>query len=294
MMKPDAMMAATDFSAPARHAVERAAMISRQMDIPLNLAHVANLAPLEKLRQLMMENPDGLQQQVLDAARGKLHEQAAALQRRYGVSAGTRVMSGPVLGQLVDGADAMAAGLVVCGARGEGFMRHMLLGSTAERMLARTKCPMLVVKQAVRGPYRMLLVPVDFSASSLRAIEHARFIAPDAEIALLHAFDVPFEGHLRYAGIDGSTISHYRIAARQEAARKLHVLCEEAGLPPHATRCVVTHGDPAANIIEQEQELDCDLVVMGRRGEDTLESFVLGSVTKRVLAESQGDVFVSV
>lgn len=46
----------------------------------------------------------------------------------------------------------MAADLIVCGARGESFMRHLLLGSTAERMLSETKCPMLVVKQAAYGP----------------------------------------------------------------------------------------------------------------------------------------------
>jgi nucleotide-binding universal stress UspA family protein len=56
----------------------------------------------------------------------------------------------------------------------------------------------------------------------------------------------------------------------------------------------VLHGDPSSLIIEQEQERDCDLVVVGQRGESMVDDFLLGSVTKHVLQGSQGDVLVSV
>jgi nucleotide-binding universal stress UspA family protein len=39
-------------------------------------------------------------------------------------------------------------------------------------------------------------------------------------------------------------------------------------------------------IIEQEQEQNCDLIVMGRHGESAPEELLLCSVTKRVLVES--------
>jgi nucleotide-binding universal stress UspA family protein len=47
-------------------------------------------------------------------------------------------------------------------------------------------------------------------------------------------------------------------------------------------------------ILEQEQEQDCDLLVMGKDGRAGFDELLLGSVTKRVLAESQSDVLVSV
>lgn len=287
------LLAATDLSAPARHAVERAALVSQETGSSLDLLHVANLAPLERLRQLMLETPAELQQRVFDAARKKLRELAEALLKSYNVSAGTRVVCGSLLAELAKEPDAMAADLIVCGARGESFIRHLLLGSTAERMLNETKCPMLVVKQAAHGPYRMLLVPVDFSPSSLRAIGNARAVAPNADIVLLHVFEVPFEGYLRYVSVDEDTINHYRVIAKQEAAQKLLALIKETGLPP-AARFVVLHGDPSLRIVEQEQELNCDLIVMGKHGENMLEELFLGSVTKHVLAESQCDVLVSV
>ena len=288
------ILATTDLSAPARHAAERAALVSRETAAQLDLLHVANLAPLERLRQLMGSNGAELETRVLDAARSKLVDLASLIHQRFGVVANPRVVAGALLAELAREADALAAGLLVCGAKGESVIRHFVLGTTALRVLSTTRCPVLVVKQPPHEPYRRLLVPVDFSPSSLRAIRHARSIAPGAEVVLLHAFDVPFEGKLRYASVDDEVIHHYRIVAKQEATQKLQALRDQAGLPVVGTSLLVLHGDPTFRIIEQEQECDCDLIVVGKHGESVLEELLLGSVTKHVLAESQGDVLVSV
>lgn len=288
------ILAATDLSAPARHAAQRAALISSETASPLDLLHVADLAPLDRLRQLMGATPEDMERRVLDAARQRLSDLAASLQQRYGVTPGIHVVAGALLAELAKQADGMAIGLLVCGARGESVIRHLFLGTTVLRVLSTTRSPVLMVKQPPHESYRRILVPVDFSPSSLRAIRNACSVAPRAEIILLHVFDVPFEGHLRYASVDAETIQHYRTVARQEATEKLHALRSEAGLSPLGSSLVVLQGDPTLHIIEQEQEFDCDLIVMGKHGENLVEELILGSVTKQVLAESQGDVLVSV
>lgn len=287
------ILAATDLSAPARHAVERAALVSRDTGGRLDLLHVANLAPLERLRQLVGAGPVAVEE-VLEAARQQLHRLGTGIQHRFGVQADAHVVAGSLLQELVQKTAELDAGLLVCGAKGESIFRRFMLGTTALRILSTTTCPVLVVKQAPHEPYRRLLVPVDFSPSSLRAIGHARSIAPLADIVLLHVFDVPFEGHLRYASVDDDTISHYRILARQNATRRLDTLRDEAALDHGNSSLVVLHGDPSLRIIEQEQEQDCDLIVMGKHGEGLFEELLLGSVTRHVLAESQSDVLVSV
>lgn len=288
------ILAATDLSAQARHAVERAALVSKDTATALELLHVANLAPLERLRQLMGTTSVDIEQQVLDAARQKLGKLVAALEKRFGITPSAHVVTGSLLAELAKKADALAAGLLVCGAKGESVIRHFALGTTALRILSTTRCPVLVVKQPPHESYQRLLVPVDFSASSLRAIRQARSIAPQANIVLMHAFAVPFEGHLSYAGVNEEIINHYRLVAKQEATQKLHDLRDEAGLTSHDSSLVVLHGDPIMRIIEQEQEQDCDLIVMGKHGDDLVEELLLGSVTKHVLTESQGDILVSV
>lgn len=288
------LLAATDLSAPARHAVERAALVAKETGADLDLLHVASLAPLEKMRRLVAEIPVQLEQRVLDTARGELHELAMALQEKYQVPIAVEVTFGELIPEIDSRAVAKHVDLIVFGAHGASFVRHLLLGSTAERMIGKATRPMLVVKQAAHERYRTLLVPVDFSAASLIAIHTALAVAPQAEIILLHVFEIPFEGKLQFAGIEEDVMQHYRAAAQEEALQRLQWLSDQAGLSPQTCQLVVLHGDPSMRIIEQEQEQDCDLIVMGRCGERAIEEILLGSVTRQVLAESQCDVLVSV
>ncbi len=66
----------------------------------------------------------------------------------------------------------------------------------------------------------------------------------------------------------------------------------EAGLAIGDYSPLVVHGDPSLRVIEQEQERDCDLIVMGKHGASITEDLLLGSVTKHVLEEAQSDVLV--
>jgi nucleotide-binding universal stress UspA family protein len=112
-------------------------------------------------------------------------------------------------------------------------------------------------------------------------------------IVLMHAFEVPFEGKMRYANISDDIIHEYRILARREALQKLEALRQEANLSVAESMLIVQHGDPDMRILEQEQERDCDLIVMGKHGENAVEELLLGSVTRRVLEDCVSDVLVS-
>jgi universal stress protein E len=288
------LMVCSDLSAPARHAASRAASVARETGAELELVHVASPAPLDKLRRIAAHLPAGLEARWLQAARTRLDELAATLQREHGIVPTVHVATGAVPGELTRRSEERGADLLVLGARGEGFMRHLLLGATAERMVGRATRPMLIVKQAAHRPYRSALVAVDFSPSSLEAVRLARSVAPKAAITVLHAFEVPFEGQMRFGGVEPETIDSYRIAARQEAMHALHALCDEAGVPPAVYRPIVMHGNPVLRVLEQEQEQDADLIVVGKHGENAFETFLLGSVTRELLSRSQADVLVSV
>jgi len=294
MTRIQRLLAATDLSAPARHATERAALVARELGAALELLHVISVAPVARLRRLLAEASADLEAQVAADASTEVQRLAVGLQQQYAVRPTTHVEHGGLLRQIDARAEASAADMLVLGARGASFMRHLLLGSTAERMVRRTTRPMLVVKQPARGPYRRLLIPVDFSPASLPACKFACALAPRADLVLLHAFEVPFEARLRSAGVQDETLRKYREIAESQAERAMQSFLAAAGLPSGATRTLVLHGDASSLIIEQEQERDCDLVVVGKRGESMVDDFLLGSVTKHVLQESQGDVLVSV
>ena len=190
-------------------------------------------------------------------------------------------------------AERVDARLLVLGARGVGFLRRLVLGTTSQRLMHRTDRPLLVVRQTAHRPYRRVLVAVDFSPQSRNALMLARRVAPNAKLVILTVFQVPFEGKLRFAGVDDATIELCRQRARAEARRQLHALAHEAGLSPSQWEPCVVEGDASRRIVEQEQSRDCDLVVLAPHGQSAAADLLLGSVTRHVLAEGNVDVLLS-
>jgi len=293
-MKPSApVLAATDLSAPARDAVARACWLAAQGGSELHILHALELDALDTLRDMLgaklAPTKDALEAEALE----RLARLAADLTRSRGVTAQTRVVSGTPLATVTREADALAADLIVLGFRGESFLRHAMLGSTAARLLRKSvRQTVLVVKQPPHEAYRRVLVAVDFSSASLSAILAARRWAPDAELLLLHAFELPYEGKLWVAGIEQDVISQHIQAGIDKRRKQLHELAADAGLEPLGYVARVVHGDPSRHIIIIEQEDDVDLIVVGKHGAHGAEELLLGSVTKRVLAEAQGDVMI--
>ncbi|QDF98554.1 universal stress protein [Azoarcus sp. DD4] len=287
------ILAATDMSAPARHAVARAALLAGETGARFGVTHVVSLGALDALRGLLAASADEVTARLLDEARDQVGQLAAEIGKRYGVTADVHLAVGSVLGEIAARADAVDAGLLVMGARGAGFMRELLVGSTTERVLRKLSRPLLVVRQIAHEPYRRVLVPVDFSVRSLASLRLARAVAPQADLILLHAFEVPFEGKLRLAGVEEDAVHGLRVAAKRAAIERINALVAAAGLEDAGVRRIVLHGEPSTLILEQEQEQDCDLIVIGKHGQSMLEDMLLGSVTKHVLARAAADVLVA-
>lgn len=290
-------LAATDLSAPSRHAAQRAAMLARHSGGKLALLHVLEKDALLELRQLFAPNAEALEQTLRAQAEQALAQLATEVGAAQPGAAALlpvdcHLLEGSVLSTIAEQAEALGCNLVVVGARGAGFMRHWLLGATAERLLRKTLQPVLVVKQAPQLGYRTVLVPVDFSHWSLRAIALARSIAPQAALVLLHACEIPFEGKMRFAGIEEGTIQQHRLNIRREALARLDELAHDAGLTPAQWQPLVAFANAPDLILEQEEEQGADLIVLGKHGSGMTEELLLGSVTKHVLGQARSDVLV--
>lgn len=288
------LLAATDFSAPARHALERAAQLAQNhSDTRLTLAHVVSAGALDTLRRLLPAEAGGMESSLIARAEAQLAELATALAARHGCAIDTLVRRGDTLATLTELADAGAFDLLVLGARGAHFMRELLVGSTTERLLRKTRHPLLAVKQRAHAPYHRILAPVDFSDHCAAAINAAHAWLPDAEFVLLNVFAVELESTFRYAGLDDDLIHAYRTEAREAAMAGMETFVGRLDVPAERLSRVFVHGAATLRIIEHEQSLDADLIVMGKRGQSLVEELLLGSVTKHVLAHSDCDVFIA-
>ena len=288
----DHVLAATDLSTPARRAALRAARVARATGAALTLQHTISRPALDELRHWVGLHAPA-EAALREAARRELRALADTLERRLHAAVDARVDCGDVAHAIAAAADALDAGLVVIGARGAGTLRRLLLGSTASRLLRASRRPLLVVRRYPRTGYRKLLVPVDFSPFGAAAIKLARCIAPDAELMLMHAWRLPFEDKLGFAGVDDATLQYYRSAGAREAREGLHRLAQEQGLRSGQWTPWLVHGDAGYRIVEAAAEHTVDLIAIGKHGRNRTEELLLGSVTEHVLAEAKVDLLLA-
>ena len=283
------VLAAVDFSDDSRRAARRAALVASEQGARLELLHVVSSASAATLRDMLRRHA-GAQARVTEGIRAMLDELAADAVGSLGTRATARVEQGEVLPAIL--AAAKRAALLVVGAHGWNPLRDLILGSTAERLLGRCRLPVLVVRRPPRGPYRRVVAAMDFSRHSLSALAMAMRIAPEADIVLVHAFGIPFEGKLRIAGVDEERMREYRAHARHEALSEMIATVASIGGDRSRLSHAVAHGHPPQLILAKSRQLRADLVVIGKQGRSAVEDLLLGSVTRHVLSDAKCDVLV--
>jgi nucleotide-binding universal stress UspA family protein len=289
------ILAATDLSGFARHAVDRGFALAATTGARLSVMHVLGFEGGSWLRGLLGAQADEVTERVCIRQREALVALADEAARRHGVQA-DEVLVEPGLPAIVvpERATSLGVDLAVVGARGEGTLRRLVIGSTTTRLLRQSHCPVLVVRNPCRHGYRRVLVPVDFSPGSALAVRLAREVAPDADLVLLHVFTTPFEGVLRSAGIAAEVIEQHRAEAQERALQQLRALADAHGLGADDCTVLAMPGDIVSVIVGEQERLRCDLIAMGKHGAGVTAELFLGSVTQRVLTECDADVLVAV
>jgi nucleotide-binding universal stress UspA family protein len=295
MKKPEHILIATDLSSHAGRAETRAAMLAQSLGAgKLTLIHVVPSLPLEALTHILERTPLETEQKLTDAARAELAERAGRLGAKFGIATGTAVRIGRPHVEIAAEAEALDAGLVVVGGYGAHLVRELFLGATADKVLRKSRRPVLVVKQEPFSAYKRLLVPVDFSPSSARALDWAQAVGQGAETTVAHVYEAPYESTLRYAGVEDKVLEGYQAAARAQAQDALRAFLAPRRAAGTDFLQRMLHGHPAAGIRELAEEMRPDLIVMGKHGQTEIEELLLGSVTKHVLFETHCDMLVAV
>lgn len=283
------IVAATDFSEDAGNAVLRAAMLASEQRAELELLHVVSKRSLDAVRE-WIHTPLDVADRLLEDVQRTLTDNAAGTFKKTGITALVQVKAGDVLSEILSSCE--RADMLAVGARGNNSLRDAFLGTTAERLLGKCRRPVLIVKRPPEGAYARVLVPLDFTPNSEQALRMATRIAPNAMFVAVHAYEVPFEGRLRIAGTSDADIEAYRLRVSGKAGADIGALWRKVGTAAQGFGHVVERGSPALVILDQQRRMAADLIVIGKHELSLVESFLLGSVTRRVLAEAECDVLV--
>jgi nucleotide-binding universal stress UspA family protein len=280
------LLVATDFSETAEAAADWAVEIAAARGHRIHLMHVLTLPPP---RPHYAPAPPDLQNALRDAATQQLAAEEKRLAGR-GVEVETILEIGVPSQTLVRTARELDAALLVIGTRGLTGLTHLLLGSTAERVVQHAECPVLTVHPEDAGEHRDLttvLVPTDFSSDAQKAIHTAHRLLEDldeARLILLHAFNLPVE-YTAYGPIPTSVnyLEDAGIEAEQQLNRIASELEKREGLK---VETLAREGYPPEVICAEAEKAEADLIVMGTHGRSGLAHLLLGSTAERVVQKA--------
>ena len=288
MTPSPSILAATDFSVDGNNAVRRAALLAHAQGMRLHILHVLKAAGCRPLREWFSPTTD------IDLraaqARAALRRVAVEISGAYDVAASVEVAVGDPFEALMQASE--QAALVVLGRRGHSPLGTLLIGSTADRVLRTCRRPVLVVKTAVEQPYRRVLMPVDFTASSDAAVQFAAHLVGDARVHVLHAADTHREALMRRSDVDESIIRQYRTREESMTSARMRRKVTRFGLDSRQLSFSVCRGPAVHEALRHALVFGADLIVAGKQGRSTLGGFLLGSVSSSILSKAGCDVLI--
>lgn len=247
---------ATDFSKAAAAALPFAVRIAKSFGAKLFAVHA------KTPENYALPTPE-----VLPAANAQLEEYTVELRRdlynRFpSVESEVLVAEGGVWAVMEGVAEEKKADLIVVGTSGRGGIGKFILGSVAEEILRRAKCPVLTVgphsltEPPREAKFKKIVYATNFGEGSPAAAAYAVALAQEyqAQLTLLHVIEHPKTGEL--------VRPHELEAAALDRLRGL--------IPPDAElwcepRTIVLEGAPADRILQTAEKENADLIVMGVR-----------------------------
>jgi nucleotide-binding universal stress UspA family protein len=288
------VLVAIDFSPPSRAALAFAASLIRKFGAELHLAHVvAADFPLASLVALPLIVPEI---EVERRVRSRLKEFAAREVlpvRQENIHA----VQGRPFEEICRLARELEIDLVVTGTRGQTGLKHLVLGSTAERVVRHAPCPVLVLHslgnfRRGRALFRRILAPLDFSPCSMQGAAVAKALAKEfgSQLFLLHAIDLHYySANSKYLLYDYPPL----LAAAERAARqRMKELVAALAREGIAVDSTLENGHVGEQICGRARGLRVELIVTSTHGRMGLKHALLGSTAEYVVRHAPCPVLV--
>jgi nucleotide-binding universal stress UspA family protein len=296
----DRILAPTDFSEPSLKALDYALALASPTGANIRMIHVLEpSADYLNFDTLSVLRPD-------EEAEIQCQEelQRLATERRHNRANITwKVGVGRPAAEIVQAAKDFHAELLVVSTHGRTGLKHLLLGSVAERIVRYAPCPVLIVRKHEREimpppefhsiglNVHRILVPTDFSPRSLASVRYAaRFArAFGGKITLFHSLNL-YSGFVpsEYPVIDGSTFRAAEEAVKKEAERYLRE-CVPDDL---ADEAIVQAGPPLSEIPAFAEEGKFDLIICATHSAAPLQHVLLGSTAEQIIRHAGCPVLV--
>jgi nucleotide-binding universal stress UspA family protein len=307
---PKKILVPLDLSARALKALQHAQALARRFGSELHLVHITEpLVYPTDLGYAPVVSGD-LETELQEGSRERLAAVVEAV-RQAGFTVSGRLQVGRPHTEIVAAAADFGADLVVLTTHGFTGLKHVLLGSVAERVVRHAPCPVWVVRDPEREPasteggvgagdkaketpdvlgLQRVVVATDFSEASRAALEYAAALAQvfRAGLLLVHVTELPYvEANL--ADVDTRVFEETTRQQAEEQLSKLVQAHQAAGLSVES-RLVV--GAAWHETVELARETGAGLIVAGTHGYTGLKHALLGSTAERLVRHAPCPVLV--
>jgi nucleotide-binding universal stress UspA family protein len=299
----DNVLVPIDFSPPSLEAVEFALPLLKRFGAKLHLVHVfAPDYPLGTMAAMPLIVPE------LEVGRSVGHH-LKDVARKHGFElrrGNIHALKGRPFQEICELARKIDIDLIVISTRGNTGIKHLLLGSTAERVVRYSPCPVLVVrghtqtKKASRNgksprralAFHKILVPIDFSECSMKGLDYAKALAKQFGSTLVLLHSVHLECYVatdEYARYDFPLLMQQTEKAAQQQMRNLVRKTDWEGLKVEISLAI---GHAGLEICDRAQDRQADVIVTSTHGTTGLKHFLLGSTAEYVVRHAQCPVLV--
>ena len=266
---------------------ETRAAINQALELAVHSAGVVTFcAVLEISAQtasLIERDHQNLLKTVEDVASELLDAEVSAANAR-GIPADKAVRIGSAWEELAKEACENQHDLVVMGTRQRDKATRLLFGSTAQKLIRFSPCPVWIVKPE---EVREIAIATDLSDASIpvlhAAIKAAR--ALDARLYILHVLEQDPLSHLLIAGISEEEIATCQQRLHVDAETKLHgqLASTDYRTLQQGVKIEIVTGSPDHAIGDFVATHEVDLLVIGTHGRRGLEGLLLGNTAERIL-----------
>jgi nucleotide-binding universal stress UspA family protein len=285
MYRLNRILSATDGGRYGANAVATGAALARRAEAAFEVVTVV-VPPIMQESVLPPSHAlAGLPDTLAASARHAAEEQA---KEAGAPDAAIHVRSGPVAPLVTEFAERAEADLLVVGAHPQPPFRRIMLGSTAERLMRMTLCPILAALGAGQEPFRRILVAIDLSHHSRQVLEVASAMvsAEGSELRVVYVKEPPAYSISELVAVDEEEIWG-------KAQDRFDAVVDGITFPDRAEIEMQTREGPAGGeIIEEAYHWDADLIVMGTHGYGFIERALLGSTSLHVLRNGRKSTLV--
>jgi nucleotide-binding universal stress UspA family protein len=275
------ILVACDLTAYTDRAIDRAVILAEQSRAAIRLVHAIDpgVLPEKYLKKIIREAEAYLAHELRDSG----------IDTNIDVS--VRVLRGNAKMVVTEEAQAMQADIIIMGLSHDTSLGGIVRGTTIDKIVRSSQCPVLVVKTRARRPYMRITAAIDLAEPSRQALNFALRKFPRAGICVIHVAETgpvgptsdalsPSVSAERRHQIEDMVTARFSAAGRGGSG-------ESDGPSLHFA------SGRAVNVLSEEiPRMNPDLVVMGTHGRTGVSNLFLGSVAETLLEVLRHDVLV--